>query len=380
MKKGILIISILFLILFTSGQELQHEAIAVNIEVPVRVFKGDTFVDNLTIDDFEIYEEGILQKIEAVYLIKKNTIEREEREKKKDEAPKVFSPETSRHFILMFEVTEYLPKMGEALDYFFDEVILPTDTLMVITPITTYNFNKRSFEDFSREEISHQLKSKIKKDATMGGLKFKSLLRDYKYIESLEMGEDLKLLLKMEKVREIQRIKSIEEERFDDFAKFLKNMEGQKHVFLFYQKEMIPIPVDINSLEFLELFSNVSFDVESVKKSFSDSAICSHFIFITKTPSDEEGNRPSEQSGEWMDQSSEIFSAFSELALSTGGLSETTFNLASAFQKAVKASENYYLLYYAPKNYKADGKFKNIKVSVKGKNYRVTHRAGYIAD
>jgi len=28
----------------------------------------------------------------------------------------------------------------------------------------------------------------------------------------------------------------------------------------------------------------------------------------------------------------------------------------------------------------ADGKFKKIEVKVKGKKYKVTHRAGYIAD
>jgi len=35
---------------------------------------------------------------------------------------------------------------------------------------------------------------------------------------------------------------------------------------------------------------------------------------------------------------------------------------------------------YTTKNYVADGKFKKIEVKVKGKKYRVTHRAGYIAD
>lgn len=50
------------------------------------------------------------------------------------------------------------------------------------------------------------------------------------------------------------------------------------------------------------------------------------------------------------------------------------------FEKAVEATENYYLLYYTPKNYVADGKFKKIEVKVKGKKYKITHRAGYIAD
>ncbi|MBL7084319.1 MAG: hypothetical protein ISS41_11920 [Candidatus Aminicenantes bacterium] len=69
-----------------------------------------------------------------------------------------------------------------------------------------------------------------------------------------------------------------------------------------------------------------------------------------------------------------------ELAKATGGITESSFNALSAFKKAADASENYYLLYYAPSDYKRDGKFKNIKVKVKGKNYKVTHRAGYFAN
>ena len=63
----------------------------------------------------------------------------------------------------------------------------------------------------------------------------------------------------------------------------------------------------------------------------------------------------------------------------TGGIAETSANATAAFQKAVNASENYYLIYYKPKEYKADGKFREIKVKVKSGNYRITHRAGYIA-
>jgi hypothetical protein len=48
--------------------------------------------------------------------------------------------------------------------------------------------------------------------------------------------------------------------------------------------------------------------------------------------------------------------------------------------KVVNASENHYLLYYSPKEFIADGKFRRIEVKVKGKNYKVFHRAGYIAD
>ena len=66
MKKHTIFLAIFVFSLTLFPQEIQEEAVAINIEVPIRVFKGNTFIDNLTIDDFEIYEDGVLQKTEAV--------------------------------------------------------------------------------------------------------------------------------------------------------------------------------------------------------------------------------------------------------------------------------------------------------------------------
>lgn len=56
------------------SQQLQHEVTVVNVEVPVRVFDGDRFVEGLTLNDFEVYEDGVPQKVEAAYLIRKTTV------------------------------------------------------------------------------------------------------------------------------------------------------------------------------------------------------------------------------------------------------------------------------------------------------------------
>jgi len=80
------------------------------------------------------------------------------------------------------------------------------------------------------------------------------------------------------------------------------------------------------------------------------------------------------------EHSEDIFAPFLEMSQATGGVAASSSNPAFAMKKAADASENYYLLYYAPSDVQADGKFREIKVSVKGKNYRVSHRAGYFAN
>ena len=80
------------------------------------------------------------------------------------------------------------------------------------------------------------------------------------------------------------------------------------------------------------------------------------------------------------DISSNMFDILGGIAKATGGITESSANVAAMFEKAADATENYYLLYYTPKNYIIDGKFKNIEVKVKNKNYRITHRQGYFAN
>jgi len=46
-------------------QQIAEESLVVNIEVPVRVYNDNLFVDDLIIDDFKIYEDGKIQKIQA---------------------------------------------------------------------------------------------------------------------------------------------------------------------------------------------------------------------------------------------------------------------------------------------------------------------------
>ncbi|UCE22401.1 MAG: hypothetical protein JSV46_09400 [Candidatus Aminicenantes bacterium] len=78
MKKLIFVTLIAGLSLAVLAQQITHESLVINIEVPVRVFKGGQFVEDLTINDFSIFEDGKPQQIEAVYLIKKTDIQREE--------------------------------------------------------------------------------------------------------------------------------------------------------------------------------------------------------------------------------------------------------------------------------------------------------------
>jgi VWFA-related protein len=386
MKKFVYIITIIFLVIFLSAQELQYDVSAINVEVPVRVFKGDRFLDHLTVDDFEVSEDGVIQKIEAVYLIKKAQIAREDTVMNTEEARKKYAPQVARNFVLVFEVTDYLPRMKEAVDFFFAKVISPEDTLTVVTPLKTYRFNKKALTKMPREKISSLLNERLRMDITNGCREYHSMLRDYLNVMESNFSNQEKLYLLREKIRQFSQLRDLNGKKILDFADYVKKMPGQKFVFLFYQREIFPYPeIPFESFEYMELKSELMTlmpqDMAKIKQNYSDSSVTIHFLFITRPQREIAAEYDSRQEGlMWEDISSGIFATFLEMAQSTGGIADSSANIAFTLEKAAAASENYYLLYYTPMNYAADGKFHNIKVKVKGIDCRITHRAGYFAD
>ncbi len=359
------------------SSQQQHESVVINIEVPVRVLKKDTFVDTLTLEDFEVYEDGVLQPVEAVYLIKDRQVLREE--KTPGAAPP--RPRSARNYVLYLDLKEYIPRVADALDYFFTEVLGPEDTLFVVTPAKTYRFKSEALSKVPRNRIADRLKDKLKTDIAMGNSEYRAMMRDFYSLEAEEFPAelmDVKENLLYELAKQMRDLKEVTESAVMSFADTLKALEGEKHVFLIYQKDVLPNHAFTDD-RLVELFKPVNFDVDKIKRYYADASITIHCLYITKTPFFARTSMGPSLSLN-PDLSADVYASFKEMAAATGGLTEATTNPNFALRQAAEASSNYYLLYYRPLNYRADGRFQKIEVRVKGPGLRVTHRLGYIAD
>jgi hypothetical protein len=421
MKKVLIFSSIIFMSLVLFSQQIKEEATVINIEVPVRVFSGNSFIDNLTIDDFEVFENGKPQNIEAVYFVKKRSVERSQERKR-------FAPKTARNFFLFFELSEYRPKIGDAIEYFVHNVLAPGDNLSFVTSMKTYRMKNIAFEVTSREEITKQLIAKVRRDTMTGNAEYRNMMFDIAGLAqslTLFMAQNRALVDSVQDelvdnmimpVTELSTsnqtgARSFEEQltlyenyvfRLDDlrkvsqdvmlnFAEYLRKQEGQKYVTILYQKEFIPQidPIVLNQALSLyqdkpiiqQTISNVMdfyrreipIDTELIKQTYADCSITIHFLFLTRPQLPAYGVH-------YADHSEDIFSAFREMAASTGGYTDSSARADLLFKAAVEASDNYYLLYYSPNSYNADGEFKNINVKIKNREYRIFHRAGYFAN
>jgi hypothetical protein len=407
MKKTLILLGVFVLCLGLSSQQ-QFDVTVTNISVPVRVYHDAQFVDNLTIADFEVLDNGVPQKVEALYLIKSTDVARKE-------APADVQDPLNRHFYFLFQITEYDARITDAIDYFFKEVFLPGDQLTLMTPAKEYVLAHTAVKNKSPESLAREMQNVIRGDTSMGASNYRALVQDLQRIVraiyvagsfgsqtgdtsgsttgSAAQGFQLPTLLAnyRQTLEKLDQVRFVDEKKFLGFAQRLKRLNGQKHIFFFYEREYRPElservvnqmmsmyqdePNILGDLQDLFQFyqRQPRFDPYRMKVYFSDASGLLHFIFMDRQVQSITGVNMREQS-------EDVFSTFVEVAQATGGLVNSTNNPGFALQNALKYSDTYYLLYYSPAKYVKDGQFKTIQVRLKNPDYRVLHRAGYIAN
>ncbi len=400
MRKGSVgIITALFGVPLAFSQAT-HDVSVVNIAVPVRVFDGGRFIDSLKLEDFEIAEDGKPQPVLAAYLVRSGDIRRRE-------GPLAsVAPVTRRHFVLVFQTFEYLHELGDALRLFFDEVFRGGDDVDIVTPRKTYRLAGPIDSEEARHWIERDIISKVREDTLIDCGAYDSVIRDLaaNLASVSDPGTadnaDLNRILDAyaANLRRLEAFQTVDLKKMAVCADELKKLPGAKHLFFFSQREMVPQfsnralaaflteGSSETSLKVQELMSRargaVSVDREAIQRAFADASVDVHFLYITKTRKDiaafieRQSGIDNIAMGE---RFGDVYGVFREIAAATGGTANASSNPSDLLKKAAEASEQYYLLYYQPQNYQADGKFHAIAVKVRKGGYRISHRAGYMA-
>jgi len=393
-RTGVIALALLAAAAAWGSGQIRHQVAVVNITVPVRVFDGSRFVETLGLDDFEVREDGQPQRIEAVYLIRGGTLKRQEG------AAAGPGPETRRNFVLLFQIGEFMPEIDKAVDYFFANVCRPDDAVDVVTPLRTLHLKNRVDSPERVRKAQIEVKDKLRRDILILSGAYRTVVDsmlahlgagdpDYAQVDLNSYRTDL------EKLKDLR---TIDTDNLAAFAAALKARPGSKHVFLFYQREQVPQFNDRRMLEALnsndselafkamELMAayreDAPIDREAVRRAFSDAETDVHFLYITRNRRDPQldvENAIVLDGIKMAESSAAIYQIFEQVAAATGGTAAASANPAFLMRRAAESSGEYYLVYYRPSGYKADGKFHSIEVAVKPGGYRVSHREGYVA-
>ncbi|MFH1935431.1 MAG: VWA domain-containing protein [Pseudomonadota bacterium] len=400
MKRNFFLYVLLAFSSFAAAQDMQHDVIIRNIEVPVQVYDGNEFVTDLKLNDFELYENGISQKIIALYLVKQDKI-------LKMDAETDLMPYTPRKYFFIFQMTEYNSKITEALDFFFSDIYRPEDSVEIITSVKEYFLSSDALKSNTKDKVVEFIGNVVRKDAKIGSTEYNSLLQNLKKIaayltpgggswsgfDSMNYGLGISPLLERyhDSLLQLDNMRKVDEKEFIRYARTLKKLDGQKYVFFFYEREYMPElrgqaysnlmslyqdqPNIVAMLQEIFQFYHrpINMNLDHMISSFADSNILFNLICMDKRTKSAPGL-------DMQDQSEDIIKILSNVASATGGRMSDTTNPLEAFKSASTAVNTRYLLYYSPMNYQADGSFKKIQVLIKNQHYKIFYRKGYIAD
>ncbi len=375
------------------------------IEVRAHVTAEGRFVEDLTLADFQILEDGRSQPLISLELVRGGRVVRSEG------GPGRPSPEIGRTYTLLFQAVDWDPKLAEAISHLFGTVLKPGDALSLVTPVKPYNLQKDALAERTKSELSKSMEDVLRKDILRGGGEYRELIRDLRRLiraisgQTSSGGEDLDTDVTMESgglglemqidryrqaLMKLEGIRLVDEAKLLTFADSLKGVPGQKTVVLFYQREYRPeisgatlnrmmslyqenFDIIGNLMDLFQFYNREkAFDADRVRKAFADSGVDFHFIFMEQKSQRIYGATMKEQS-------EDTYAGFVSTALATGGTSASSVNPAEAFKSAARVSSDYYLLTYMRGESDLPPGFRTFDVRVKRDGAKITAPLGYFS-
>lgn len=429
----IVAISALPATVLASEQDQKHDPIlekvnVTNVEVPVRVIHKGKPVTGLTKDDFVLYENKKKMDINGFFVKKKTIVLRETGKSAQTAEPVPPAPAPNpRTFVLVFNITSYNKEFQRALDYVFEKILKPADSLMIFANDQTRTYDNLKDKEKIKMEIVADLNTesqKAKRRLMEYITRLESYLKHHGFQKNsfnapLDAGREGELAYGRALMKFLQKYLlawtqykkqylTPRVDRFYYFSRYLETLKTEKWVLNFYQFEFFP-RVRLNSqtmhrireisstlqtasdnpamlslgrrvdtlLEQInkEHSVNQGFPTEEIAKLFYKVDATFHSLFIrTQNPA-------FLQDFEYKTISSDIELTLKGITDITGGKNIATLNMVDALETVSDIEDTYYILTYVPGNPHKKGKLKiKLKNSKGTVLYDNNFRQDYIND
>ncbi len=363
---------------FPLRHNLQQEVTVTAVEVPVRVLLKGEVIRGLAKEDFEVYENGIKQEITKFEIISQKIAPIGEGSSLQ-EKPKP----SKRLFLLIFNIFDYTRAVGEAIDYFFEDIFLPGDQLVILAEGRILNVEQSKNSEKLTANLKESLKI-FKSISTFSTLNsFRELENEAETLLRSLRGDTGLLGSRYPYVNQFldnyKRIWDVYRNQFlvSDLALYqnvaarIKPFKGEKWAVCFQQREMFPKIKSVSRLE-IEIQNWLggqvdpqaqvrarliqtkqqelqrSFDfadnipVDALSNLFLDAGITYHLILL------ESARTVLAQDFELKEVSQDYENDLRAISRSTGGYLGFSNRVAQALQEAASTENYHYLLVYSP--------------------------------
>jgi hypothetical protein len=260
---------------------------------------------------------------------------------------------TPRNFVLLFDVLNYTRDAGDAVTFFFTQVLAPDDQLMIYTPARVYGFSKETLAQPKRE-LSEAMKEKLRGDTAACSLNYKTIFNEMRnQAEAIEGGQTTSadgrsaiknsLTMYRQDMEDLRNLRKVNEPLLMKIVDMFKTQPGKNHMVMIYEAEFRPIP-DKETLSRLRAIPEIAFIVAELFASddqkspldarkfidlLKEANVSLHFLYI----------KPKDKSSvqDYKEHSADMYDVFSQIAKGTGGLVETTASPEAALRSLFKA-------------------------------------------
>lgn len=261
--------------------------------------------------------------------------------------------DTPKNYVLFFEVLNYTRELGDAVTFFFDQVLAPDDQLIIYTPARVYGFSKNTLAKPKRE-LSEAMKEKLRGDTAACSSNYTTIFNEMRnHASEIEGGQTtsadgligIKNSLNMyrQDMENLRTLRKVNEPLLMKIVDMFKNQPGKNHMVMIYEAEFRPIP-DKDTLSRLRAIPEIAFIVAELFASddqkspldaqkfidlLREAKISLHFLYIK--PKDKTSVQ------DFKENSADMYDVFSQIAKATGGIVETTANPQAALKSLIKA-------------------------------------------
>ena len=267
------------------------------------------------------------------------------------------------NYIFIFQVTRYDLNIAGAVDFIFNNIIKPEDSLTIFTPVKSYSFSKNTRKAQPKKKLVEVTKTVLKRDITIGTADYHRMLERMAQLirelddaggtgssqsttgtTSLQGGASTiknTMINYSQLLENIRSLRKLDGPFFLGLAQTFKNLKGKNYLYILYQKELRPIPRNSRITD-LKNIREIRFDVmslfetgidkdimEKVSQAMKDGSVTVNFIYINM-------DMGKGMTTELKEFSTDIYNAFSKLARTTGGIVETTSKPVKVLKEAVK--------------------------------------------
>lgn len=237
------------------------------------------------------------------------------------------APQTTRNYMLVFQLDDYLPPIKKAVNTFFGKMLKRGDNLIVVTPARMMAFSAAKL-DANKNKIMTGILEALKEDINKIANKKRVILRNMLSIaeDIYEDGtSDEPTLNSYKQYRaELRALRGGLEANLMRYSQIFRTAKGENHMLMMLQEEYRPTPKDASAagtraLRVMEAVNSEDekplFDVEKVKAAYKYAKVHFHFLYFQ----DKRVNKNS-SSIRYVDNLRKIYEGFTDISKATGGV------------------------------------------------------------